>query len=529
MQHPCLLIYDRTLRKSSSQDYFRYSESTKLKYLERLDKFRIDYVEIAPCENEADNKKLGEKIFKHKFKHAKPCAYGDLVRIGLEPEKDPQLKRLLDLKTSAIELCINPYDPKSSDATLLERIASTTQFFKQEGKEVLFCVHHFFDLYQEDSSRAQAIIKLIAETAPLCIILSDTFGGTLPSTLRPIIKAITNTFSEIAFGLESYNDCGLANALALEAAESGLNLIQGTFNGLGERAGCTDLSTIIPNLSIKLEIPINCKKQVKDLTDLSIFVDEITNNRHNAKAPYVGKSAFTLASHYEEETYPPYKATAPYHIDPGLVGNQRHFSITQAPNESIIVKKAQELNLHLEPDTLALKYFVNELKELKTKGFEYEAADASLRLLLNQKLLHKKSYFQAIGYRIVVGKSTISEEFLAEATVKIKVGTYTYHTVAEGNGPVSALDHALRKALKNDYPQINQIRLTDFKVGILDSSLACDSQTRVYIETSDGTHSWNTIGASDNIIEASWQALRDAFEYKLFLDDELSKTPSKSN
>jgi 2-isopropylmalate synthase len=316
-----------------------------------------------------------------------------------------------------------------------------------------------------------------------------------------------------------HNDSGLGVAVSLAGVDAGAVLVQGTMNGVGERNGNANLTTIIPNLALKMGRELNCRAQLGKLRDLSLFVDEMANRSPDMKAPFVGASAFAHKGGVHADAAAKVKESYE-HIEPELVGNRTRVLVSDMSGRSSVMMKAKEIGVDLDSHPDELREFLGKLKELEYKGYEYEAADASFKLLLNRYLKNKKDDFELLGYRVIVGHQTDLNRTVSEATVQLRIGDEVHHTVAESSGPVGALDAALRKAIAPVFPEITEVELIDFKVRILDSQHGTDAIIRVQIESTDGKEIWGTVGASDNIIEATWEALFDSVEYKIMLHSE---------
>ncbi|MEX2044895.1 MAG: alpha-isopropylmalate synthase regulatory domain-containing protein, partial [Opitutus sp.] len=346
------------------------------------------------------------------------------------------------------------------------------------------------------------------------LTLCATNGGTLVEDFREIVARAVKEFGGEKVGVHCHNDSGLGVALSLAGIAAGASLVQGTVNGYGERVGNADLITILPNLILKMSCTAHCGPNLTKLRDLSLFIDELANMRPNAKAPFVGHSAFThkggLHANAANKVARSYE-----HIDPASVGNRTRVLVSDMAGRTSLSLKAKELGIELDEKRPEMKGLIEELKEREFRGYEYEAADASFRLLLAKHLGEKRTFFEVENYRVIIERH--GGELWAEATVKLTINGEPMHTVAEEVGPVGALDKALRLALEKSYPQLRDMKLRDYKVRILEGGSGAGSRTRVLIESGDGELIWGTVGVSDNIIDASWEALRDSVEYKLSL------------
>ncbi|MDD2708838.1 MAG: citramalate synthase [Verrucomicrobiae bacterium] len=514
-------LYDTTLRDGSQGEGVNFSVTDKLRIAEKLDAFGIPYIEGGwPGSNEKDMA-FFHAVRKHRFCQARLAAFGSTRRAHTPVKKDKQVRMLLDACTPVVTLVAKSWlfhvhqVLRTTPEENLNMIADTIRFLKGHGREVALDAEHFFDAYKDNSEYALRTLSAAAEAGAGWLVLCDTNGGSLPSEVGAITRAVCSVF-ETPVGIHAHNDGGLAVANAIAAVENGAVQVQGTINGYGERAGNCNLTTVIPNLQLKLgrnTVPVS---SMKKLRLLSHFVDELANFRPDSRAPYVGDAAFAHKGGIHVNAI--VKSSRTYeHIDPSVVGNRRRVLVGELSGRSNVLLKARELGLELRADAPEVHEVLNEVKRLEHQGFEFEAADASFLLLLHRKLRRHKPAFQLVEYHVSMRKSGVHNTSVCEATVKLNVGGEIAHTVAEGDGPVNALDGALRLALCRHYPAIRHVRLTDFKVRILDSKDGTAARTRVLIESSDGKREWGTVGVSDNIIEASWLALVDSIEYYLQL------------
>jgi len=401
----------------------------------------------------------------------------------------------------------------------LEMIADSVAYLKQQGREVIYDAEHFFDGYKSNPQYALKTLEAASEAGADIIALCDTNGGTMPHELAEIIKKVKQTIST-PLGIHVHNDSGVAVANSIIAVEHGAVQVQGTINGFGERCGNADLSVIIPNLMLKYGISCIPKENLKLLTEVSRFVAETANMNPFDKQPYVGYSAFAhkagihvSAIQRNPETYE--------HIKPESVGNTRRVLVSDQAGKSNVFFKAAELGIELDKSTPEAKEILNRIKELEHLGYEFEAADGTFELLVKKAVGKHRSFFQLEGFRVIVEKR--NNKLFSEATIKVRVDDKFEHTAAEGDGPVNALDNALRKALVKFYPQLRKVRLADYKVRVLDAKSGTGAKVRVLIESTDGKNEWGTVGISENILEASWQALVDSIEYRLLKDEEIKE------
>lgn len=511
-------IYDTTLRDGTQGEGISFSVTDKLLIAEKLDQFGIDYIEGGfPGSNPRDIT-FFQEARKLRLKHARLAAFGSTRRANTKPGEDAQLRTLIE---SGMPVCtvvgktwllhvteILRTTPEENLAMIEDSIRHLTA----NGREVIYDAEHFFDGFKSDSDYALRTLAAALKGGAGNLTLCDTNGGTMVQEFETIVRRVVAEFGGDRVGVHCHNDSGVGVALSLAGVTAGARLIQGTINGYGERTGNANLITILPNLVLKMGKTAHCSANLAQLRELSLFLDEMANLRPDTKAPYVGASAFAHKGGLHANAAQKVKSSYE-HVDPSAVGNRTRVLVSDMAGRSSIALKARELGFDLDEKSSAIKSLIDELKELEFRGYEFEAADASLQLLISRSLGKETSFFSVEGYRVIMERH--GDELWAEATVKIKVGEQSYHTVAESTGPVGALDLALRLALKNDFPQINEMVLRDYKVRILESNQAANSRTRVLIESGDDSGFWGTVGVSENIVDASWEALRSAVEYKL--------------
>lgn len=524
MSKPTILMYDTTLRDGTQGEGVSFSVTDKLRIAEKFDQFGIDYIEGGwPGSNPRDMA-FFEEAKKLKLSHAKIAAFGSTRRANLSAEEDPQLKTLIDAGTPAVTIFgktwllhvteILRVKPEEN----LAMIEDSVRFLKSNGREVIYDAEHFYDGYKDSPEYALQTLEAAVRGGADCLTLCDTNGGQLVGELHAITKTVVDRFPDVMVGVHCHNDSGLGVAVSLAGVEAGATMVQGTFNGYGERVGNANLTTIIPNVVLKMGYPVSAQKHLKRLRELSLFIADLANLDHDAKAPFVGLSAFTHKGGAHADATK--KVSYSYeHVDPTAIGNKQRVLVSDMAGRSSLLMKAQELGFDIDRDSPDTKIIIEKLKELEYNGYEFESADGSLRLLLDRLTNKHKSHFEFQGYRVIVEKRSKDEAPMSEATIKVKVDGEPHYVVAEDPGPVGALDKALRLALTQAFPRLAELTLKDYKVRILDSKQGAEAKTRVLIESSDGVDLWGTVGASDNIIEASWQAIRDAIEYKILLDD----------
>lgn len=522
---PPVLIYDTTLRDGSQGEGVSFPVAAKLRVTEKLDRFGIDYIEGGwPGSNPRDLA-FFEGVKTLNLKHAKVCAFGSTCRAKANPSKDAQLELLLKADTPVVTIFGKTWllhvtqVIRTTAEENIRMIEESVRFLVDQGKEVIYDAEHFYDGYVDNPDYAMATLEAALRGGANCLTLCDTNGGKLVGELGAITKGVVEHFSKTPIGVHCHDDSGLGVAVSLAGVEAGATLVQGTMNGYGERNGNANLTTIIPNLALKMKRGLNCDQHLKKLRDISLFIDDMTNLRANIRAPFVGASSFAHKGGVHADAAA--KVARSYeHIDPALVGNRTRVLVSDMSGRSSLMLKAKEMGLEFDPRAEELKPLLEELKALEFRGYEFEAADASFRLLIERCLRNRKDYFEVLSYRAIVEDGFERDQVIrSEATVKLKIGAEIHHTVAESNGPVGALDHALRRALEGIYPELNSVSLVDFKVRILDSGEGTDARIRVQVESTDGHEVWGTVGVSDNIIEASWEALKDAVDYKLLLDE----------
>ena len=514
---PEIEIYDTTLRDGSQGEGINFSVADKLRIAEKIDAFGIPYIEGGWPGSNPKDVEFFEQAKHKKFKHARLAAFGSTRRKGVAVEKDEQVRLLLAAETPVITLVAKTWllhvkeVLRTTPDENLAMISDTVRFLKDQGKFVIYDAEHCFDGYQDNPEYALATWQAAANAGADIITLCDTNGGRLPGEISEITKVARNKLT-VKIGIHTHNDIGLGVANALAAIEAGATHLQGTINGYGERTGNCNLTSVIPILALKLKKSCVPESSLAKLTELSQFVDEIANMRHDSRQPWVGSTAFAhkggihvnavqkLAQSYE-------------HIDPSVVGNRRTVLISDLAGRSNVVMKAQELGFKITSDTPELKTILERVKELEHQGYEFEAAEASLAVLIRKILKHRDLPFDVNAYHVSMRRN--GHTSMCEANVKVQVGHEAAHTVAEGDGPINALDSALRAGLIKFYPQLEKVRLTDYKVRILDSGTGTAAKTRVLIISGDGKTEWGTVGVSENIIEASLQALVDSMEYAL--------------
>ncbi len=517
-----IYILDTLLRDGLQGEGVSMSITAKLKAALLLDGFGVDYIEGGYAASNPKDMDFFKQIKNKKLKNSKIVAFGSTRRAKNPIGEDIGTQKLLEADTDVVAIFGKSWTFHVTDVLRVTKednlamIADTVRYLKEHGKEVIYDAEHFFDGWKNDQEYALATIKAAAGAGADSLVLCDTNGGTLPHEIFDITSTIVKAF-DLPIGIHCHNDGGTATANSLEAVRAGALCVQGVMNGYGERCGNANLCDIIPALELKMGCTTVGKEKLRGLHTLSVAIDEILNKRHNKQAPFVGASAFAhkAGMHVNAVQKTPKSFE---HIEPEEVGNKRRILVSELAGGSNILMKAVELGVNMDKSSPEVRQVLEELEKLEKDGYEFEAADGSFQLLVQKVLKQHKPFFDLEGFRVIVEKTGKTAPCLSEATIKLNVEGKTAHTVGEGGGPVEALDNALRKALSDFYPQIADVILTDYRVRILDPEVATKAKTRVLIESTDGENSWGTVGVSENIIEASWEALVDSVECKLFAD-----------
>ncbi len=512
-----VFLYDTTLRDGTQREGISYSLDDKLKIARKLDEFGIDYIEGGWPGSNPKDVEFFRKAASLNLQHAKITAFGSTRRKNADVASDPNIQALLDADTPVVTLVGKSWDLHVTDVletTMEENLAmigESVAYCRQQGKEVVYDAEHFFDGYKANPEYAVATVKTAAVNGANSVVLCDTNGGSLPWEVEEIVRDVKAQLGNTAVGIHTHDDGGMGNANTLAAVRAGANQVQGTINGYGERVANANLCIVIPDLQLKMGRDCVPPEKLRDLTELSRYVAEVANLTHDSHYPFVGASAFAHKGGIHVAAM--LKNPLSYqHIDPTLVGNQQRSVVSELSGRGNIVDKAVQFGLDTE--SLDLRGVLEQIKTLENKGFTYEGAEASVELMLRRTHPAYVPPFELIDFMVVVQQRR-RRGMLAEATVKVRVGPKILHTAAEGNGPVNALDGALRAALVDVYPRLANVKLVDYKVRIIDSDNATAATTRVLIDTQLGASRWSTVGASANIIEASWLALADSMEYAL--------------
>lgn len=517
-----LAIYDTTLRDGCQSEEISFSLDDKLRIAEKLADLGVHYIEGGyPGSNSRDAEFFREAA-KLNLKKTRIAAFGTTRRPSVKPADDLNLKLMLTTKAPVVTLVGKTWDLhvrddlRISQKENLEVIADSIAFMKRRVDEVIFDAEHFFDGYRSNPDFALECLKAAEQGGADWLVLCDTNGGGLPGDIGAAVARVREEL-RTPIGIHCHNDGELAVANTLAAVEAGATQVQGTINGFGERCGNLNLCSVIPNLQLKQRRKCVSPAQLRKLREVSHLVYELANVVPNKRQPYVGDSAFAHKGGLHvsgiiknRETYE--------HIDPELVGNRQRVLVSDLSGRSNVVYKAKEYGIDLEGNDEAVRQVLKRVKELESQGYEFEAAEASFELLIQEALGKKRSNFRLEGFRVIDEKRVEDEPPLSEATVKVGVDGVMEHAAALGSGPVHALDQALRKALTKFYPSLEQVELMDYKVRVLSSGKGTAASVRVLIESGDGEDDWGTVGVSHNVIEASWQALVDSIDYKLYKD-----------
>lgn len=515
-------IFDTTLRDGTQGEGVSLSVEDKLKIARKLDDLGIHYIEGGwPGSNNKDIE-FFKRVKELKLKHSKITAFGSTRRKNVPVEEDANLNALLESGVEVATIFGKSWDfhvHKALQTSLEENLAmiyDSIQYLKSKGLEVIYDAEHFFDGFKNNETYALETIRKAEEAGADWIVLCDTNGGTLPDEIKAIVSQVCQTV-KTSIGIHAHNDCELGVANSLAAVQAGARQVQGTFNGYGERCGNANLCSVIPNLQLKLGFSCIESDQLQNLTMSARYISEIANMHMPANQPYVGAAAFAHKGGIHVSAILKHPKTYE-HITPELVGNKQRVLVSELAGQSNLVFKAQEMNLNLNMENLKTREMIQKIKDLEHKGFQFEGADASLELLLREAAGGVDEIFKLEKAKILTEKNG-DGAFLTEAIIKINVKGETVYTAAEGNGPVNALDKALRSALVQFYPSIRNMHLSDYKVRVIDEKDATAAKVRVLIETTDMHNTWSTVGVSENIIEASWQALVDSFRYGLMGKD----------
>ncbi|MEA1871502.1 MAG: citramalate synthase [Candidatus Bipolaricaulota bacterium] len=515
-----IALYDTTLRDGAQREGISFSVEDKLRIAAALDRLGIDYIEGGWPGSNPKDMEFFARVKEIRLEHAVVTAFGSTRRAGTAVEDDRNVKGLLSAGTSAVTVVGKSWDKhvtyvlKTTRDENLRMISETVAYLKSVGRKVIYDAEHFFDGYQTDPGYALATLHAARDAGADVIVLCDTNGGVLPASVAAVVAAVKEKI-DAPLGIHAHNDSETAVANTVAAVVAGAVHLQGTINGYGERCGNANLCSVIPALKLKLGYDCVPDEKLALLTDTAYYVSELSNLPLDRNIPYVGKSAFAHKGGMHVNALLKWEGSY-QHIDPKLVGNRRRVLISELSGRSNITYKARELGLELPEGSPQAERVLHRVKELEREGFQFEGADGSVELLVRRESPDYRAPFTLRGFHVLV-KEGNGGGMVSEATVKVEVNGQVMHTAAEGNGPVDALNVAVRKALLPFYPHLSSVRLTDYKVRILDGEAGTAARTRVLITSSDRHCSWSTVGSSSNIIEASWYALADALEYGLLI------------
>ena len=512
-------IYDTTLRDGSQAEDIAFSVEDKIRITQKLDELGIHYIEGGWPGSNPKDLQFFQEIKTVPLLQAKIVAFGSTCRADTPPEEDPNLLALIEAGTEVVTIFGKSWDIhplvalKISLDQNIEIIRQSIRFLKRRVPEVMFDAEHFFDGFKNNPRYALSTLKVAEEAGADWIVLCDTNGGTFPYEIQSIVNQVEREIS-VPLGIHVHNDTETAVANTIMAVKEGVRQVQGTINGYGERCGNANLCSIIPNLKLKMGIDCIRDDQLRRIREVSRFVAELANLPHPKYLPYVGDSAFAHKGGIHVSAIR--KDVATYeHVQPESVGNRQRILISDLSGESNILYKAAEFSIDIESKDPKIRGILNDLKRLENEGFQFEGAEGSFEILIKKALGQHKKFFQLMGFRVIVEKKTDEDPPFSEATIMVRVGDRVEHTAAVGDGPVNALDNAIRKALEKFFPELREVKLLDYKVRILSTKDGTAAATRVLIESGDGESKWGTVGVDENIIQASWQALVDAIDYKL--------------
>ena len=528
-------LYDTTLRDGTQGENITFSADEKVKIALKLDDIGIQYIEGGwPGSNPKDLHffDLAKRV---ELKTARLVAFGATRKPGVRTSEDDNIKALLESETPTVTIFGKSWDlhveaiMNNSLEENLAMIRDTVQYLKQNGREVIYDAEHFFDGFKNNSDYAVKTLLAAFESEPDFVVLCDTNGGTLPFEIETIINEVksslkakgiaTSDQNTFKLGIHTHNDCGLAVANSIAAVNAGATMVHGTINGYGERCGNADLTSVIPLLALKMNRPCVSTKNLKKLKTLSRYVSETANQVPFNNRPFVGKSAFAHKGGIHVSAI--MKQPKAYeHMEPSMVGNQRRVLVSDLSGKSNVEYKARELGVELGTNGFDSSKIVTEIKQLEQQGYQFDVAEGSFKILMEKFTDQFEPLFELESFRVTIEKNK-DRPCTSQATVKISVGEKQEITAAEGYGPVSALDNALRKALDRFYPDLDTMRLVDFKVRVIDGNRGTAAKVRVFIESRDQDQIWSTIGVSEDIIEASWQALADSFQFKLATEKQI--------
>lgn len=517
-------IYDTTLRDGEQGEFVAYSLEDKVHIAHRLDEFGVDYIEGGWPGSNPKALQFFLHMQNEKLRHAKLAAFGSTRRKNIKAQDDAQVQDLLEAGAPVVTIFGKSWDLhvrealRVSEEENLAMIHDTVSFLKSKGREVIYDAEHFFDGYKSNAKYALQTLKAAQDAGASCLVLCDTNGGTMPTEFPAIFAEIRKTVTA-PLGIHAHNDAGMAVANSCAAVNEGAVHIQGTVNGYGERCGNADLIQVIPNVELKYHKRCLPEGKLKELTQLAHFVAEVANINPDPRQPYVGQCVFAHKGGVHVSAVRRNPLTYE-HIQPELVGNRRRVLVSELSGQSNVYSKAEELGIDLTTATDEAKRVVKQIKEMEAQGYQFEAAEGSFELLVKKALGKHRSFFELRGFRVITSCQGSDNACGAEAIIRLTVNGEDRYMVSDGDGPVNALDGALRKALEKDYPAVKEVHLTDFKVRVLDARSGTAAKVRVLIESTDGEKTWTTVGVSENIIQACYRALVDSIDYQLLRMEE---------
>ncbi len=523
-------IFDSSLRDGAQGEGITFSVQDKISVVEALDELGVSWIEAGNPGSNPKDMEFFRRVKNIRLKYAKLCAFGATRKKGIKPGEDANVKSLLDAETEGVVIFGKSWDLHVTEVLRvsleenLSMISETVDFFKQAGKTLIYDAEHFFDGWQANPEYALSSIKAALESGADRIVLCDTNGGCFPDTVQAGVEAVMKLAesvnrASVVVGIHAHDDAGMASANTVMAVKSGCRHVQGTLVGFGERCGNTSLAAVIPSIELKMGLRCLPEGKLSSITEITRRVAEIANVTVPGGLPYAGAHAFSHKAGMHADGILKVRKSFE-HIDPALVGNDRRFLMSEVGGRSAIAERIKKFDPSITKDHPAAAALAAELKKLESEGWQFEGADASFELLVRRELRKYKTLFEIEGYRVVSEHPVGNNLTCSHAWVKVLVDGQTEIAAAEGDGPVNALDGALRRALKHFYPELENIRLSDYKVRVIDGKDATAAQVRVLIESTDGSSSWTTVGVSSDIIEASRIALVDSIEYKLIRDIE---------
>ena len=517
-------IFDSTLRDGAQGQGISFSVEDKLKVVLALDEFGVDYIEAGNPGSNPKDMEFFKRIKELKLNKSKIAAFGSTRRPNTKVEDDENLKNLLLADTKVTVIFGKSWSFQVTDilkTTLqenLDMIKDTIEYMKSKNKEVIFDAEHFFDGYKENREYAIRTLEVAKKSGADTLVLCDTNGGTLPSEIKYITEDVINKI-EGKIGIHCHNDIGMAVANTITSIECGVIQVQGTFIGSGERCGNANLSSIIPTIILKLKCEVSCEDSLQNLTSTARYISEISNTQLDDSTPYVGNAAFSHKGGMHIDAICK-KSESYEHVNPEIVGNKRRFLVSEVSGKSTVLKEIQKIFPSAQKDGQEVKMVTDRLKELEHEGYQFEGAEGTVELLIRKSVGKYRPFFKLNSFKTIGETPWGSEKLSSTALINITVDGRGEITAAEGDGPVNALDKALRKALEIFYPEVKNVRLVDYKVRVLDSESNTGAKVRVLIESTDGRENWSTVGVSRDVIEASWIALVDSIEYKLIKEIE---------